>query len=156
MREYESWSFADKSFAWALLISLLWHFFWFFSVSIVVSPQKRFTKQAPRIVSLGPVLDDTIFRTLIETRTPLSQTFYRRLSDFEEAVEVEVQKVERHASGDVVSVPMGQHFLESARELVGGEKFSPGDELSDRIGLSDEEKKRREEEERHKRMLDRA
>ena len=135
MNDYESWSFRDRAFGLALGISLLWHAFWFFSISIVVNPSKMKHKPRPLIVSLGPVLDDSIFRTLAQTKPQLSETFYRRLSDFAAPMELEVQTAERYQPGDVVSVPMGKKVTSLLRTLMGGEKTSPDYEFASKIKL---------------------
>ena len=148
MRSYEGWSFRDRSFVFALFLSVAWHCFWFFSVTITVNPLERHFKPKPGIVSLGPVLDDAIFRTLAATKPQLSQTFYRRLSDFSPAVELKTQPLERHSPGDIVSVPFGRKFFSPLKELVSGDKASPEYEFISRYSLPDEtldekEKKRR-------------
>ncbi len=127
MRDDEGWSFRNRSFATALAISLLWHFFWFFAITITVTSPKRFGsgKIKPQIVSLGPVLDDKIFRTLVQNKPTFSETFYRRSSDFLSPLDLEVKTIERHSSGEVVSLPFRKKFWSSLKELVGGTKTSP-------------------------------
>ncbi len=122
MKGYEGWSFRDKSFALGILVSLLWHFFWFFSITVTVNPNKRLSKRAPRVVALSPVLDDTIFRMLVETRPQLSETFYRRMSDFAGPSELAVKTMERPSAGEVVSLPSGKTLGESPRYLLGGSR----------------------------------
>jgi hypothetical protein len=125
VNDTHSWSFADRSFLYAVAVSVLWHLFWFFSVTIVVtSPGKR-TLVQPEIVSLGPVLDDSIFRTLVENRPEISRAFYRPPADFSTATQAPVQTIERYSSGDVVSVPQGKKFVGLMKDLVGGSKASP-------------------------------
>ena len=136
-REYRSWSFWDRSFIVAVGLSILWHFFWFFSIKIVVSTPKKPERPRPYLVSLGPVMGDTIFKTLVETKPELSQSFYRRPSDLAAATELPAAPPERHAAGDVVSVPFGRKFLETIKGLVGGTKPVPD------FDLSEEEKKKR-------------
>lgn len=136
MKEYDTWSFRDRSFLMGLAVSLAWHFFWFFSITIVISPPKAKEKPRPRVVSLGPVLNDTIFKTLIETRPELSQTFYRGPAALSpEALEPKVQTIERYSPGDIVSVPFGKKILNSMRMLVGGDKASPEDDFALRLNL---------------------
>ncbi len=135
MKGYEGWALRDRSFLMAVGVSLLWHLFWFFSIVIVVAPSKRPEKARPFVVSLGPVIDDTIFRTLVENKPQLSETFYRHLSDFTVPMEVEVQTIERHSPGDVVSVPFGRKVSDHLRELVGGEKPAPETELTSRLRI---------------------
>lgn len=110
----------------ALGISLLWHFFWFFSITITINPSQRFSHQPkPKIVSLGPVLDDTIFKTLVENKPQLSETFYRRISDFSSPLDLQVKTMERFSPGEVVGLPARKNFWSSLRELVKGTKTSP-------------------------------
>jgi TonB family protein len=123
MKEYRSWSFTDRWFWYAMAVSVLWHAFWFFSITIVVNAPARRPMVQPRIVSLGPVLDDAIFRTLVETRPEVSKAFYRQPADFSTATDVPTETLERFSPGDVVSVPKG--FQSRLREVVGGEKASP-------------------------------
>ena len=136
MRDYESWSFRDKSFAWALLFSLLWHGFWFFSLTITVSSHKK-TKPRPKLVSIGAVLDDSIFKMLVENRPQLSQAFYRPISDFSSKLEPQAKTMERYSSGDVVSVPFSKKFSESLKELIGGSKSSPEFEIVPQLKSDD-------------------
>lgn len=124
-RDYRSWSFADRSFGFALAVSLLWHLFWFFSVSITVATEPVKRSVNPRILSLGPVLDDAILRTLVQSRPEVSKAFYRELSDFQAATELPIQTVERRESGDVTSLPFGEETMRSLRRLMSGDKTSP-------------------------------
>ncbi len=131
MRDYSGWSFNDRSFLMALGISLLWHFFWFFSITITVSSSRRSGHQPrPNIVSLGPVLDDTIFKTLVENKPQLSETFYRRISDFSSPLDLQVKTMERFSPGEIVGLPSRKKFWSSLRGLVGGAKTSPDYELA--------------------------
>lgn len=123
--DYRSWSFADRPFLFAFLVSFLWHLFWFFSVTIVVVPPKKAPRVQPVIVSLGPVLSDAIFKTLVESRPEISKAFYRQPADFSSATEAPVQTTERYSPGDVVSVPQGKRFLGALKVLVSGSKASP-------------------------------
>ncbi len=117
----------DRPLLLGILISFLWHFFWFFSVTITVGPSKNISHKArTRSVSLGAVLDDTIFRTLVESRPQVSEAFYRHMSDFRPApAEPEVPTSPRHAPGDVVSVPFGKKYADALKEIVSGDKPSP-------------------------------
>ena len=125
MNDYRSWSFTDRSFAFAFLVSLLWHLFWFFSVTIVVASPKKTPGAQPKIVSLGPVLNDAIFKTLVESRPEISRAFYRPPADFSSATQAPVEVIERYAPGDVVSVPLGKKFMNTVKDLLGGQKVSP-------------------------------
>ena len=136
-REYRSWSFKDRTFVLAAAASLLWHFFWFFSVRIVVSTPRKAERPRFELVSLGPVMDDAMFNTLVETRPELSESFYRRPSDLAVAAELPAQTAGRHVAGEVVSVPFGKKFLETLKSLVGGVKAAPD------FDLTEEEKKKR-------------
>ena len=119
----------------ALGLSVLWHAFWFFSLTISLNPNKKLLKPRPTIVSLGPVLNDKIFRTLVDTRPELSQTFYRRLSDFEPPVEIQTKTAERYSPGSVVSLPFGKKSLNRMRGLIGGNKISPEREFISKIKI---------------------
>ena len=92
-------------------------------------------KARTRIVSLGPVLDDKMFRALIETKPEYSQTFYRRLSDFSSPVEIQAKTVERYSRGSVVSMPFGKKTWNAIRGLIGGTKASPEHEFISRIKI---------------------
>jgi hypothetical protein len=135
-KEYRSWSFADRSFLFAFTVSILWHLFWFFSVTIVVTPTKIKRAIETKTVSLGPVLSDTIFRTLVESRPEYSKTFYRQLADFEPATDIPTPTIERHASGDVMSLPVGKKFAQSLKDLIGGSKTLPEDAITDPLGFT--------------------
>lgn len=150
-----SFSFRDKTFQAALGLSILWHLFWFFSVNIKVSPDRQLLKSRPQIVSLGQVLDDSMLRTLVESRPEISETLYRRLSDFSSPTEIAPKTVERYSPGDVVSVSDGKKLLSFMRGVMGGEKTTPEYEFNSRIKLNyqdDEET----EEEKKKRLLEKS
>ena len=140
MKHAEGWSFWERPFTAALGLSVLWHAFWFFSITISLNPNKMIAKPHPRIVSLGPVLDDKMFRTLVETKPEYSQTFYRRLSDFASPVEIQTKTVERYSRGSVVSLPLGKKTWNAVQSLIGGTKASPEHEFASRIkiGFTDE------------------
>lgn len=125
IKDYSSWNFGHRLFWLGLLISILWHFFWFFAVKITVNPAAMLARQKPRVVSLGPVLDDTIFRTLAENKPKYTETFYRRLSDFSFATDLKVETLSRFSSGEVVSVPLSKRALDAMREALGGVKGIP-------------------------------
>lgn len=120
MRNYAGWSLRDRSFATALLISAGWHIFWFVAISVNVTPRYMKFKTDPAVVSLGPVLDDSIFSTLAKNRQQLSETYYRRLSDYKTETASEVRAASPSAGGIVVLPP--SEPAQSLRELVGGEK----------------------------------
>jgi len=124
-KDHRSWSFTDRSFLFAFSVSVLWHLFWFFSVTIVVTPAKIKSATQTKTVFLGPVLNDAIFRTLVESRPEVSKAFYRKLAEYEPATEVPTQTIERHASGDVTSLPEGKNFAQSLKALIGGSKSAP-------------------------------
>ncbi len=114
------------TFLLAAVISVVWHCFWFFSTAVVVSPQKLHIRKYPAIVSIGPVLDDTIFRTLSAAKPQLPETFYRSASDlFSPAVDVEVKRIERFEPGQVVSTSSGTRLWDELKSLVKEEKNSP-------------------------------
>lgn len=122
---YKTWNLTEKTFLTALLMSFLWHAFWFFSVHITVSGDKKPRNAHPTIVALGPVLDDTIFRTLAENKPEYSETFYRRLSDYSAHTELEPAVLTKYSAGEVVSVSLGKRAWESIKNLIGGDKSFP-------------------------------
>lgn len=117
----------DRALLFGVFVSLLWHFFWFFSITITVGPTAWDRRTKTRFVALGPVLDDTIFRTLVESRPQISKAFYRQLSDFEppEPSASEIPAIERYVQGNVVSVPFGKKFGATLKDFVDGDKPSP-------------------------------
>ena len=138
-----------RFFALGLAASVLWHFFWFFSLKIVVATPRKTERPRPYLVSLGPVMDDAIFKTLVETRPELSQSFYRRPADFSTAVDLPAPPAPHYEAGSVVSVPFGRKFINSLKGIVSGIKASPDFEWTQGVpllpvpGESEEERKRR-------------
>ena len=122
----------------AAAVSVLWHLFWFFSVQVTVKAPNQPTRAKPPIVALGAVLDDTIFRTLVETKPQLSETFYRRLTDFAAPVEVAVRTLPRYAPGDVVSLKVQKKSVSLFRQIVGGDKAVPDIDWSARLPVAGE------------------
>ncbi|MCG3176326.1 MAG: hypothetical protein MOGMAGMI_01275 [Candidatus Omnitrophica bacterium] len=125
MKGYESWSFFNRPFLAALVLSALWHFLWVATLNVTVESKRFDPRKRPEIVSLGPVLDDSMIRTLVESRPRYSEAFYRHLSDLSRTVEPEVRTSGRRAPGEVVSFSMGQRLFDSLRAAVGGSKFEP-------------------------------
>ena len=121
-KEYRSWSFGDRSFLFAAVVSILWHLLWFFSITIDVNQHAVKVKKIPEIISLGPVLDDAIFKTLIESRTEFSKTFYRKPQEFVRETEVPQEPLERYMPGDVVSMPAHKTLTGTLRDRIGGNK----------------------------------
>ena len=106
-------------------VSVLWHLFWFFAITIVITPPAERPKAMPRVTALGPVLDDAIFRTLVESRPEVSKAFYRQPADFSTATDVPAQTLQRYEPGDVVSLPQGKRFTMLLKDVASGEKTSP-------------------------------
>lgn len=129
-----SWSFRDRSFLTCLAASLGWHLFWFCSLQIVVNSPPARLKIRPKIVSIGTVLDDTLFRTLVNERPEFSKSIYRRLSDYSPQADLPVKTMERQTTGEVVSLSSGGRsgFL---RRVVGGEKATAPFEFLKRITI---------------------
>ncbi|MBI2095001.1 MAG: hypothetical protein HYT89_02405 [Candidatus Omnitrophica bacterium] len=133
MKDYQSWHFRDRAFAMGVALSLAWHFFWFFAITITVSPEKMRQHPRPRIVSLGPVLDDTLLRTLVETRPQPSEAFYRHMTDFTPVTGAPPKTVGRAAPADVISLPYEKKLSAFLRNALSGEKASPVDEFLPKI-----------------------
>ena len=133
MTTNEGWSFKDRSFLLAISLSLAWHCFWFFLVQVTVAPSRSFVQARPKVVALGPLLEGTIFKTLVDTKPQTSETFYRRLSDFSSVLEPPVQMAQRHEPGEVVSLPFGGKMDRALRHILGGDKLTPNDELTHRL-----------------------
>lgn len=127
-KEYRSWTFSDRAFLFGMAVSILWHLLWFFSITIDVNQHPASPRKQVQVVSLGPVLDDDIFRTLIETRPEFSRTYYRQPSDFKDTTDIPDEVVEKYSPGDVVSMPSSKNFIQTLRQRVGGDKaaFTPG------------------------------
>lgn len=121
MRGYAGWALRDRSFATALAVSVLWHVFWFVVINVNVAPPRSFVKPDPRMVALGPVLDDTLFSTLARNRPQLSETFYRRLSDYAADTATSVQA----GSGRIVALPTVSGNADELRRLLAGPKAEP-------------------------------
>ncbi len=121
-KEYRSWSFWDRSFLFAAAISILWHLLWFFSVTIDVNQRAVKARKLTETVFLGPVLDDAIFKTLVESRTEFSKTFYRKPQEFTQETEVPQETAERYMPGDVVSMPAHKTLSGTLRDRIGGNK----------------------------------
>ncbi len=127
-KEYRSWSFWDRSFLFAAAISILWHLLWFFSITIDVNQHAVKASRSTDTVFLGPVLDDAIFKTLVDSRTEFSKAFYRKPQEFTQETEVPQETPERYMPGDVVSMPAHKTLTDTLRDRIGGNKSSTGSE----------------------------
>lgn len=129
--ENVGWSFANRPFLGAFGVSVLWHLFWFFSITIVVSPPRKIDKAKPALVSLGPVLEDSIFRSIVENRIETTPAYYRPRLSGSPATELPVESAERRLPGDVVSVPFGSKAQNALEGLVSGRKAVPDFDVAD-------------------------
>ncbi len=127
-KEYRSWSFWDRSFLFAAAISILWHLLWFFSITIDVNQHAVKAKRSTDTVFLGPVLDDAIFKTLVDSRTEFSKTFYRKPQEFTQETEVPQETPERYMPGDIMSMPAHKTLTGTLRDRIGGNKSVAGAE----------------------------
>ena len=125
MKGYEGWSFRDKSFLIALGLSVIWHLLWFFLVTVSLNPDRSLSKPKAKIVFLGSVLNDTIFRTLVETKPELSHVVTRKLSEYTALVDVRSKTIDRYSRGSVVSLPLGEKSENVVRGLIRGTKMVP-------------------------------
>ncbi len=130
MKGYEGWSFSDKSFATALGLSVVWHLCWFSLITVGMNPDKKIVKQKAKIVFLGPVLNNNIFRTLVETKPELSKTVTRKLSEFSGLANIQTKTMERYSRNSVVSLPLGEKSSQAVRGLILGVKAAPDREPS--------------------------
>ena len=129
MKGYEGWSFGDKLFAVALGLSIIWHLFWFSLVTVGMNPEKKIGKPKAKIVFLGPVLNDKIFRALVEKKPEFSKTFYQRLTDLASPIDIHTRTMERYSPSSVLSLPLGKKTSNTVRDLLGGVKASPEHEF---------------------------
>ncbi|MCM8782233.1 MAG: hypothetical protein NC828_04215, partial [Candidatus Omnitrophica bacterium] len=74
--------FRDRDFSIAFLISLSWHLFIMFFVTIVVLPVNFPMLKASTISFLGPILEKTAFEIMIEKGIPSKQTVYQQTMPF--------------------------------------------------------------------------
>ena len=130
VKGYEGWSFSDRSFAVALGLSIIWHLFWFSLVTIGLNPEKKLAKPRAKIIFLGPVLDDKIFHTLVESKPELSKTLSHRLLEFSAPVDIKTKTIERYNPGPAVNLPLEEKTRNSVRGMVGGAKASPEHEFN--------------------------
>ena len=131
-RDDRSWSFTGRGIAFGLAVSILWHLFWFFAVTIIVAPVTHKPLPKTALISLGPVLDDALIKTLVDARPEYSKAFYRDLSGLDAATELPVQTLERHEAGDVTSIPVGGVIEKTDRDAFfhGAANFSSSDYFS--------------------------
>ncbi len=130
------WSLTSRTLWIAVGFSVLWHLFWFFSIHITVSPLKKSAKPRPRIVSLGPVLDDSIFRQLVDTRPEASQAFYRRITDLKPIAQIEdVKTTQRQPISGVISLPYSRDLAGDVKDLLSGTKQVPEHEFNTRFRI---------------------
>ena len=114
----------DRSVAYAMSVSVLWHLFWFFTVNVNVTPKGFVKAGQTKVVSLGAMLDDEIFKTLVESRPESTRASYRELSEFRPATELPPPAVQRQVPGDVTSLPGGEKLTGSLRSVISGVKAS--------------------------------
>jgi len=129
MKGYEGGSFSDKSFAAALSLSLVWHLFWFSLVTVGMNPEKKLLKPRSRIVFLGSVLDEKIFRTLLENRLELSKGLPRKFSELSEPADAQIKTAQRQGRGSVVTLPLEKKSRAVVGSLIEGTKALPPQEI---------------------------
>ena len=112
----------NRGFQYAIAITMLWHFFWFFAVTIDVKTPAAKSRQDFRVHFVGPVLSDDAFNMIVALKPELSQTRYHIPEDFTQNLEPATGSLDRRSPGDLVSVPMGRTTWSALRGTIQGEK----------------------------------
>lgn len=106
----------------AVIVSILCHFFWFFFIAIDVSIPLKEKKTRSKIVFLGPLVDETVFRSLAALNPPLPRTFYRGITEFAPPMDLPIKTMGRQAAGTNANAPIGKKSEVSLRKMVAGSK----------------------------------
>jgi len=118
--------FRDKPFNAALLISILWHIFCMFFVTIVVLPTSFPLAKVSNISFLGPILEKTAFEIMIERNVPSKHTLYGRPTRFNNMPLKRGRKEEMNIKfKDFLSTERRRDTRVSSKDLFGDSKVAP-------------------------------
>jgi len=112
----------NRGFQYAIAISVLWHLFWFFAITIDIKAPASKHRPDLKVYFLGPVLSDDAFNMIVALKPELSETSYRAPEDFSQNLEPEMGTLERLSPGDLVSVPLGRATWGALRGVIKAEK----------------------------------
>ncbi len=115
----------ERGVIYALAASLVWHFFWFFAITVDITPIEVWTERSTGIHFIGPVLSDEWFELVLESKPAMSQTIYRPYEELAEPLEPERPVLEKDLPRDLVSIPMSQRQRASLQGLLRTEKKFP-------------------------------
>jgi hypothetical protein len=129
------WSFANRSFLAALVVSVLWHLFWFFVVTVKVQLPAATARSQMRIYFIGPVLNDDAFNLIVQEKPELSKTVYRNPSFEPESLEPSTSAMNRRRPGDLTSVPFGRNSWKSFGGVLSSTKPLAGADFIERFSI---------------------
>jgi len=118
--------FRDKPFNKAFLISVAWHLFIMFGVTIVVLPVNFQLGKTSTVSFLGPILEKTAFEIMLNQKARPRKAQYRHSMHFDESFLIA-------AKNELEDLKIGTLFLSnkrrklkvSARDILGSYKFTP-------------------------------
>ena len=78
---------------------------------------------------VGPVLDEKIFRALVEKEPELSGALPRKFSERSLPADIQTKTAERYSRSSVVSLPLEKRSREEVNGFIGGTKATPPQDL---------------------------
>ncbi|MFH1848273.1 MAG: energy transducer TonB [Candidatus Omnitrophota bacterium] len=118
--------FRDKEFSAALLVSILFHAFCMFAVTVVVMPTSFPIAKTSTISFLGPLFEKTAFELMLDDANPIFRADYPRLPVASGALKM------THGSSSMAG-PLSVYtprlkergFKQKIRDMLGGFKLVP-------------------------------
>jgi len=121
--------FRDRPFNAAFLISLLWHLFLIFCVTIVIFPANIKIAKPSSVSFLGPILEKTAFEIMLGRKPGPNTTAYKQSVNANKKLfnntDEEMGRLNKAGFGAEPVTGEGKGRGVSSRELFGDFKFTP-------------------------------
>lgn len=118
--------FRDKTFNLAFLISLSWHLFCMFCITIVILPANFPIAKASSVSFLGPILEKTAFELMLERKIPTRRTSYREPMYFDGTFLTKDEKgIDKLKFDNYFLTGKREEIKPNAKDLFGDFKFTP-------------------------------
>ena len=111
----------------AIIVSVVWHLFWLFGITIVDNRYGAVEKTEAKISFLGPLLDKTFFEMMIVRQqshyAELKKDFY--IPNTFSTKELRLKRPEKGPSRQMHAININKEVRRSIREIISGMKARP-------------------------------
>jgi hypothetical protein len=118
--------FKESGLRYAIIGSVIWHFFWFFVIEVDLSPKYIQPHKKTSISFIGSVLSYESLNMILENKPELSKTEYQLPEDAGEILEPDIEPLGRMSPNDLVSMPaIGKQAAQSLHGALAKTKEMP-------------------------------